>query len=151
MREYLVINRSDTGRPIYSKDNEDMLTALMMALLGFILEYSDLTNLPSVNNIEVSKESPLNRAMEYITPRSISPGNSHSLFERYGAVKRRPVFETIVRSMGMGYNYTQDGRPEELRPEVKTAVRRDMGNRYRSDSGGLDNDNGRRPPSRRLF
>lgn len=150
MREYLVINRSDTGRPIYSKDNEDMLTAFMMALLGFILEYSDLANLPGVNNIEVEASSPLNRAMDYITPRNITPSLPTSLFQRYGAKQRKPAFQDMARSMGLDYDYTTDSRPEELRPYIERDVKRDIGSRY-SKNIDSDDSSSRRQPSRKLF
>jgi hypothetical protein len=43
MRAFRVIRESATGQPIYSQDYEHTLTALMLAILGFQMEFGGLT------------------------------------------------------------------------------------------------------------
>ena len=120
MREYLVIRRGLSGQPVYSPLNEDMLTAFMMALLGYCIQYSDLINVDSVNTVLRSLVSPSTIISDAIEPRwgaYHSPGNT--LHDIYGVGIRGHKMEETVRAAGYQYEYTTDKRPEEMRPYTK--------------------------------
>lgn len=115
MREYSVVRRGSTGHPVYSNDNEDMLTAWMFALLGFAKEYSELINIPSINQVSVSTNS-INSRVAKAVPVRWAIGNKKSL-SNYGVKESGPAFKELMQGLGIPYNYTRDSRDESLRPQ----------------------------------
>jgi hypothetical protein len=114
----------------------------MMALLGFTMEFSDLTNIPTVNDVEVTFSSVVSRADNFIVPRLDSNPSSRGFFgrvekenwfTRYGAKERQPAFRELARSYGVPYTYTQNMRSEEEHTEQYNNT--GLGNRYRIMTG----------------
>lgn len=119
MREYVIIRRAASGHPVFSQSNEDMLTAFMLALLGFAREYSELIKVDSFNSISYSKEGGMaGRTANYIQPRWEEDKHKPVDLEQYGVMKREPLFREMAERLGYPYAYTTDGRPEESRPKL---------------------------------
>jgi hypothetical protein len=51
MRNFLVLRVSSTGQPVYSQDYEHTLTAWMLAMLGFQIEWGGLSLQPSSSRV----------------------------------------------------------------------------------------------------
>jgi len=64
MENYQVIRKTVTGQPVYTSENEHALDALMLAVLGFTLEFPQLANI--VHKIENARHvAPLPRINPY--------------------------------------------------------------------------------------
>lgn len=121
MREYYIIRRGVTGQPIYSRDNEDMLMAWMFALLGFMQEFSDLINIPSINYVSSLDNSINSRASKVIPARWV--GKAKKTLQDYGVKQASPVFSELAQLFNLPYSYTTDSRSEDIRPPTKTNTR----------------------------
>lgn len=55
MREFKIMRYAPSGMPTYSQDYEHTLTAWMLALMGHLLEYSDINQMNLVSNIAYSE------------------------------------------------------------------------------------------------
>lgn len=55
MREFKIMRYTPSGMPTYSQDYEHTLTAWMLALMGHLLEYSDINQMNLVSNISYSE------------------------------------------------------------------------------------------------
>jgi len=115
MREYVIIRRGASGRPVYTDSNEDMLTAWMLALLGFAMEYSELTNYESTDSAAIVEDIIKSRAQGMVSTREIgSPATEDILQTKYGIEKRQGVFQELVESYGIQYSYSRRGETPKL-------------------------------------
>lgn len=87
MREYSIIRRGVSGQPIYSPDNEDILTAFMLAVLGFIREFSELVKVDTTHNIKVIDN-----------PLIAKPDPKASIADK-------ALFEEMASNLGMDYTF----------------------------------------------
>lgn len=55
MREFKIMRYTPSGMPTYSQDYEHTLTAWMLALMGHLLEYSDINQMNLTSNIAYSE------------------------------------------------------------------------------------------------
>lgn len=55
MREFKIMRYAPSGMPTYSQDYEHTLTAWMLALMGHLLEFSDINQMNLVSNIAYSE------------------------------------------------------------------------------------------------
>lgn len=107
MREYLVMRRGVSGRPIYSMDNEDMLTAFMLALLGFATEFSELTNVESDDSMSIMRHGIAARVVDAVPSRTEQiDGNAKVSFADVGVTKRGPLFADIAAAADVPYAFT---------------------------------------------
>lgn len=121
MREYVIIRKSASGHPVYSMNNEDMLTAFMLAVLGFAREYSELINVDSINTIGYTTTYGMaGRAAAQIEARWAEP--STTSLEDWGVARREPILDLVAANLGLPYEYTTDSRPQELRPVLPTVA-----------------------------
>ena len=89
MREYRVIKISPTGNPRYSEDNDHILDAFNISLLGFQLEYSELIKLTYINDVSISKRpSLLIPGLDKVQDRT---GNIEDSNRGLGVNKRQPA------------------------------------------------------------
>jgi hypothetical protein len=114
MREYVVIRRSQSGYPVYSPDNEDILTAFMLAILGYICEYNEVVKSDFTQRVSVNTDNSISlRAANQVVPRVITHEDDGR--PPIDMKHQRPsVFESIAKSMGMDYQfYPAPGYPED--------------------------------------
>ncbi len=70
MENYRVVRKTVTGQPVYTSENEHALDALMLAVLGFTMEFPQLANI--VHKMQVAKHmAPLPR-MDYYKDKVLS-------------------------------------------------------------------------------
>ncbi len=55
MREFKIMRYTPSGMPTYSQDYEHTLTAWMLALMGHLMEYSDINQMNLVSNVAYSE------------------------------------------------------------------------------------------------
>ena len=126
MRAYTVERRSSmTGAPVYSGGNDHILDAWMMALLGFVLKRSDLGRYKTSNLIKRT-ETHMNKILSQINDRWDGAQSSLKPLGYYAPV-RQPKLSGEVAKYGLGYEYTRDKRPEELRPTVSSSSSQQRG------------------------
>ena len=105
MREYTIVRRSTSGRAIYSPDNEDILTAFMLALLGFTCEYSEVVKGNFTQRIRPSTSLMSTRASNHIVPRAITGTEDEGRTPIQKDHVREPIFEQMAKGMGMTYEH----------------------------------------------
>lgn len=144
MREYTIIRRSQTGHPIYSPDNEDVLTAFMIALLGFTCEYNEVVKVDYTQKVKRAQNPVVARAVGNIAPRVFDDSNIGK--PPIPPDRQRPkVFEELARNSGIEYTY-QEG--DDDKPTVNHGIRSIPGGGSTGRGGSLGISNRSRFASR---
>jgi len=106
MRNFRVIRESATGQPIYSQEYEHTLTALMLTILGFQMEFGGLTRTHYATN--VAEGPSLGTNSEKVESRAGGDEKALSkrdVMPRAESFKGRKNTPEIDRSGGMGACY----------------------------------------------
>lgn len=109
MREFKIMRYAPSGMPTYSQDYEHTLTAWMLALMGHLLEYSDINQMNLVSNIAYSE----GMASAYYKPKE------------YGEEAT-----TTREAMEDAKEFAKDMRPEQRNPETEIPI-------YGTSSGSI--------------
>jgi len=101
MREYIIERRGASGQPIYSPNNEDVLTAFMLSILGFVCEYNEVVKGHFTQRVLASDTNIVTaRAAEYVISREIQGADEPKTSDLY---RRKNVFRKLAGSMGVEY------------------------------------------------
>jgi hypothetical protein len=105
MREYVVERESATGRKKYTDINEDSLIATLLAIHGFMMEFSDFAH-----GVRTANELGYAKGLREVPVRESSEGEEkfQKLFPE--SEERGPAFEDEAKKHGVDYRYTRDKR-----------------------------------------
>lgn len=93
MREYRIEKMSALGVPKFSTENDHVLDAFILAVLGFQLEYSELVQTPLSSTVLFSKKpNMLLKGTESLNDRTIEDRKDDPL-SKHGVAKRGPRLE----------------------------------------------------------
>lgn len=141
MREYIVERRGPSGQPIYSGNNEDVLTAFMLSIMGFICEYNEVVKGTFTQKIVTSTNSIVSaRAANNVVRRAIDD-QTVKKDDRPEDRKRPGVFQELANSMGLGYDHYEPGDDSDATQRVSklpiggSTGRSNLGNVARESSG----------------
>jgi len=109
MREFKIMRYAPSGMPTYSQDYEHTLTAWMLALMGHLLEYSDINQMNLVSNIAYSE----------------GMASAHYKPKEYGEEAT-----TTREAMEDAKEFAKDMRPEQRNPETEIPI-------YGTSSGSI--------------
>ena len=124
MRDFRVVRESSTGQPIYSQDYEHTLTALMLTILGFQMEFGGLQRTHHATNVS---EGPRlgEKNEEHISrtgsDESVSKRPTMPRAESFSFKKELPVIDL---KSGVGPCIRMDGQGSSKRIAGDAATRR---------------------------